>query len=96
MLAKKVDINQKQIVRDLRKLGCVVTDLSNLGKGVPDILVSYEGIWYLFELKNPMQVKSKQRLTNDEQKWVNKQKAPVYIIREMSDAINIFFKARKG
>ena len=95
MLAKKVDLNQQQIVKDLRKLGCVVTDLSKCGKGIPDLLVSYQNNWYLFELKNPMQSKSGQKLTGDEQKWINKQKAPVFIIRNIGDALEVFFKVSR-
>ena len=95
MLASKVDLNQPQIIRDLRKLGACVTVISSLGKGVPDLLVSYQDKWWLFELKNPDKPKSKQRLTQDEQRWVNKQKAPVYIIRDIGEAITIFNNARR-
>jgi Holliday junction resolvase len=95
MLAKRVDINQKQLFKDLRKLGCVVTDLSKVGKGVPDILVSYQNHWYVFEIKNPEQAKSNQQLTKDEQRWVNRQKAPVYIITDIGDAIDIFYRTGK-
>ena len=95
MLASKVDLNQPQIIRDLRKLGACVTVISSLGKGVPDLLVSYQDRWWLFELKNPDKPKSKQRLTQDEQKWVNKQKAPVYIIRDIGDALEVFYEHRE-
>jgi len=95
MLASKVDLNQPQIIRDLRKLGACVTVISSVGKGVPDLLVSYQDRWWLFELKNPDNPKSKQRLTKDEQRWVNKQKAPVYIIRDTLEAIVIFNNAKR-
>lgn len=95
MLASKVDLNQPQIIRDLRKIGATVTVISSLGKGVPDLLVSYQEKWWLFELKNPDKPKSQQKLTIDEQKWVNRQKAPVYIVRDIGEAITIFFNARR-
>lgn len=96
MLAAKVDQNQEQIVRDLRKYGACVTVISSLGRGVPDLLVSYDDIWYVVELKNPMQKKSQQKLTKDEQRWVNKQKARVHVIREIGEILNVFYKARAG
>lgn len=62
----RVDGNQKQITKELRAAGCTVAILSNLGKGIPDILVGYGKRNYLVELKDPAQPKSKQKLTPDE------------------------------
>ena len=90
MIAKKVDLNQNQIIKDLRKIGATVTVISSLGRGVPDLLVSYESKWYVFEIKNPELPKSKQRLTKDEQNWINKQRASVHIIRDMYDILKAF------
>ena len=64
--AAKVDGNQNAIVSDLRKLGCSVAITSALGKGFPDIVVGLRGRNYLFEIKDPAQPPSKQRLTPDE------------------------------
>lgn len=37
--ARKVDANQAAIVTTLKEYGCVVVDLSGVGKGCPDLLV---------------------------------------------------------
>ncbi len=66
----RVDVNQKAVVTELRQLGCFVEPaLSRLGGGVPDLLVGFRGRWILVELKNPDMPPSKQRLTQDEERW---------------------------
>jgi len=89
--AKRVDQNQKQITEDLRKIGAEVTVLSSFGQGVADLLVSYQEVWFLFELKNPLAQKSDQKLTPDEKKWISKQKAPVYVVKELHEILQIFY-----
>jgi len=49
----KVDHVQAAIVKTLRKLGVSVTDLTAVGKGVPDLLVARAGKLYLLEIKDP-------------------------------------------
>ena len=49
----KIDINQKQIVEELRQLFFSVAVTSAAGKGFPDIVVGYNGKSYLFEIKSP-------------------------------------------
>lgn len=63
----RVDANQKEIVSALRKLGCSVTSLANVGAGVPDLLVGYKGVNYLLEVKNGKKPPSERRLTSDQQ-----------------------------
>ena len=49
---RRTDANQKDIVRALRQCGCSVLDLSAVGSGCPDILVSdREGVLHLMEIK---------------------------------------------
>ena len=50
--AKRVDQNQKDVVKALRDAGAFVVDLSKVGKGVPDLLVTYSGHTILMEVKN--------------------------------------------
>lgn len=47
----KVDDNQRELVRGLRKLGRTVLDLSRVGKGCPDLLVGFRGKNTLLEVK---------------------------------------------
>jgi hypothetical protein len=41
MRAKKVDVNQAEIVAEFRRLGWEVIDTHELGKGFPDILITF-------------------------------------------------------
>ena len=51
--AAKIDGNQTELVEAFRTLGCSVTSLAAVGKGVPDLLVSIKGITWLVEVKMP-------------------------------------------
>jgi Holliday junction resolvase len=52
-IPRRRDANHAAIVDALRNLGCSVTDLGSVGKGVPDLLVGYDGKTVLIEVKNP-------------------------------------------
>ena len=58
---KKTDQNQKDIVRDLRKIPGITVDLDH-----DDILVGYRGKTYWFEIKNP------ERITKAGRPWKDK------------------------
>jgi hypothetical protein len=62
--AHKVDATQKSIVDALHHAGCVVTDISGAGNGVPDLLVCRMGVTYLIECKS-----ARGTLTDAEIKW---------------------------
>lgn len=51
--ARKVDANQAEIVAALRAAGCSVEVLSDVGRGVPDLLVGHRLENYLIEVKQP-------------------------------------------
>lgn len=51
MRAAKVDANQAEIVKALRKAGATVQHLHAIGKGCPDLLVGYKCENYLVECK---------------------------------------------
>ena len=50
--AKKVDKNQASVVKALRDNGADVHLLHMVGKGIPDLLVAYEGHTILIEVKD--------------------------------------------
>ena len=50
--AKKVDKNQASVVKTLRDYGADVYLLHMVGKGIPDLLVAYEGHTILIEVKD--------------------------------------------
>ena len=89
-MAKKIDASQPLIVRELRRAGCFVQSLADLGKGVPDLLVARAGHWYLMECKDPLQPPSKQRLTPAEDEWHQLSGltgAKVHIVKTPEDAL---------
>ena len=90
-MAKRVDANQGAIVRDLSKMGAQVQSLAKIGKGVPDLLVGWQGKNFLFEIKNPLMPPSKQRLTDDEKNWhaLWLTAGQVHVIRTTEEALTI-------
>lgn len=89
MRAAKVDANQVEIVRALRRIGCTVQSLASVGKGVPDLLVGFRGVNYLIEVKDGSKPKSAQKLTTDQVEWHSKWLGRVYVVNCVEDAISI-------
>lgn len=87
MRARKVDANQPEIVAALRKAGAEVTDLSRVGGGVPDLLVSYRKQWFLVECKDGKKPPSARSLTADQREWMYKQNAVTYVVNSVDDAL---------
>ena len=65
----KIDDNQKEIVKALRAMGAIVESLAPMGKGVPDLLVGYQGKTILMEVKDSKKPPSARALTEDQLKW---------------------------
>ena len=64
----RTDLNHTEIVACLKQIGCTVVDLSQVGKGCPDILVGYRGKNYLLEIKR----NKKQGLRKNQQEFFDK------------------------
>lgn len=65
--AARVDKNQAEIVRALRDAGCAVLDISSVGGGAPDLIVSSrDGRLHLVEIKNR---DARGRLNKLQQRW---------------------------
>jgi hypothetical protein len=86
-VARRTDGNQQVIINALRSIGCTVQDLSQLGRGVPDILVGYRMRNYLFEIKNSQSRAS--RLTHCEEEWIRRWRGCVAVITTVEDAIAV-------
>jgi len=69
MRAAKIDANHEQVVSALRAAGASVQTLAAVGKGVPDLLVGYQGKTLLLEVKDGRKPPSARRLTEDQLKW---------------------------
>ena len=89
-MAKRTDSNQTVIVKCLRKLGCSVQILSDVGKGCPDIVVGYRGRNFLFEIKDGEKPPSARKLTEYEQYFFDTWNGQVCIINS-TDEVNDFF-----
>ena len=81
----RVDNNQKDIVTQLRNLGCTVLIVSQL-KNCFDILVGYKGYNFAFEIKDNKKPFSQTQLTKGEEKFHDTWEGQVDIIRTFEDA----------
>lgn len=88
-MIRKVDANQKQIVDALRKIsGVTVFSTHTIGKGVPDIVVGYCGVNYLFEIKDGSKPPSQQKLTPMEETFFDTWKGQVKLVSCLDDILN--------
>lgn len=94
--AAKTDDNQRQIVAALRRAGCTVQSLAAIGKGCPDLLVSFGGHNVLVEVKDGAKVASKQHLTADQEKWHARWQSKVWIVRDVLDAADVVMWLRRN
>ena len=79
-MPKRVDRNQREIVAALRVMGASVQDLHNIGQGCPDLVIGFQGVTLLAEVKN-----GKAGLTPDEQAWHTAWRGQVVIVRTLDD-----------
>jgi len=85
--AAKVDANQQEIVDALRKAGAIVQSLAAIGRGVPDLLVSFRGNLLLLEVKDGSKPPSGQKLTADQVKWHQAWGALVEVVNSPEQAL---------
>lgn len=78
--AAKRDKNEADIVRVLEYVGATVTPLSD--KGVPDLLVGYDGENYLLEVKD-----KRGTLTSDQVEWHEAWAGSVQVVRDADEAL---------
>jgi hypothetical protein len=90
MRIRKVDNNQAQLVKQMRKIpGLTVAHTHTVGKGFPDVLVAYKGVNYLFEIKDPAKAKSARKLTEDEQKFHKGWTGQIAIVETLDDVLKL-------
>ncbi len=85
--AAKVDDNQQDIVDGLREIGASVFITSGVGDGFPDLTCGFNGVNWLFEVKNPEQPPSKRRLTDDEQAFMLAWRGQYAVVETAEQAI---------
>jgi Holliday junction resolvase len=69
MRAARIDANHEQVVSALRAAGASVQSLAGVGKGVPDLLVGFQGKTLLMEVKDGRKTPSERRLSEDQVRW---------------------------
>lgn len=90
------DANQQEIHDALLAIGAVPTYIQGVGiGGVSDLLVSFRQEWFVLEVKNGNLPPSRQALTPDETRWIAKQRAHVYLVNSVKQAINVVTKFEK-
>ena len=83
---KKVDKNQKDVVKALRDNGADVYLLHMVGKGIPDLLVAYEGHTILIEVKDGVD----KHFTPDQLKFIAGWKGgDLFRVNNEQEAINL-------
>jgi hypothetical protein len=85
------------VVAEFQRLGCAVLDLSQLGKGCPDVLVSLmvdgkpKSNW-LVEIKNGDAAK----LTDDQKEFLSWWQGPVSVVRDLDGVATVVRLIRGG
>ena len=96
MRAARADRNQPAITRLFRQLGATVQHLHTVGQGCPDLLIGYQGLNGLVEIKDPEQPPSKRKLTGDEEKWHKHWNGQVEIIETQEDVVIFLSRLRRA
>ena len=78
----KRDSYESLIVEALRQAGCTVDQLD--GEGTPDLLVGYEGLNFLFEVKG-----KRGKLTDPQKRWHKRWRGQVDVISTIAEAKTI-------
>lgn len=92
MRRRRTDKNQQSVVRELRQLGFSVQILSDVGLGVPDLLLGRFEFNFLVELKS-----GKKWMTDDEKLWHSNWKGHVIVAsstQEIIDQIDLYLLAK--
>lgn len=94
--AAKVDDNQPEIVKALRKAGATVTPLHAVGNGCPDLLAGWKGANLLLEVKDGKKPPSARKLTKDQQKWHVTWGGQVAVVKDVKEALEVLGIELKG
>lgn len=89
----KSDGNQAEIVKQLRRipnLSVVVT--SRVGQGYPDIVVGFQGVNFMMEIKDPKQSPSQRKLTNDEEHFQRNWRGQYAVVTTIEDCVSVIAK----
>jgi hypothetical protein len=88
-ITRSTDANHAEVVDALRKIGASVLDIHDLGHGAPDLIVGFRAQNLLLEIKDGRKPPSQKKLTDDEQKFFDAWRGPIYIVYSADDAIDV-------
>lgn len=88
--AAKIDSNQNQVIKSLRKIpGVSIAITSQLGNGFVDFVLGYRGVNYMVELKDGAKVPSKRKLTPEEEKFHKQWSGQISVCNSFEDILNL-------
>ena len=87
--AKRVDVNQNEIVLALRAVGVEVFISSGIGHGFPDLVCDFYGKLLLIEVKDGSKPPSKRKLTRAEDDFYGKWHLHMSIVGSVSEALGL-------
>jgi hypothetical protein len=85
-LRAKVDANHAEVVKALREIGAGVLDLSRVGKGCPDLLVTRSGKTCLVEVKDGSKPPSARLLTPAQREFWDTWKGEILLVTSPKEA----------
>ena len=88
-LRARVDANQAALVQAARGMGASVQVLSQVGRGVPDLLVGFRGLNVLVEVKDGAAPPSARKLTQDESDWHDAWDGQVAVVASVSGMVDL-------
>lgn len=90
MRVRKVDNNQPELVKQIRRLPGVTVVLTHIvGNGFVDAVIGFMGRNYLAEIKDPSQPPSKRKLTPDEENFHKQWTGQISVVETIDDVIKI-------
>lgn len=85
----RVDGNHSEIAEALRRAGCTVLHLHQLGGGCPDLLAGIDGRNLLIEVKDGSKPPSRRALTPDEAAFHATWRGQIAVVSTVAEALEL-------
>ena len=89
--ARRIDANQRELIKVFERLGYSVVDTSAVGEGYPDLNVGKGGYTWLVEVKSKVGT-----LTPDQIKFRASWRGNYVLVRDVDDVLAQFGRASSG
>jgi Holliday junction resolvase len=83
-MVSRADSNQSEIVEALRAIGVSVVVLSQVGRGVPDLMVGHRGKNYLLEVKA-----ERGELSANQKEFFDTWKGRCFVVRSVEETLEL-------